>query len=109
MIDKIRKEIPEIDKAALAHERFLAHHRAQHRIQAQQMWEHDQTSALNSARRKGIAEGEALGIAKGEALGRTAARIEVKRELALKLKNKGFKPAEIAELTGLSLEDVAKI
>ncbi len=97
VVKQIRKEVPEIDKAALAHERFLAHHRAQHRIQAQQMWEHDQTSALNSARRKGIAEGEALGLAKA------------KRELALKLKNKGFKPAEIAKLTGLSVKEVKRL
>ncbi len=97
MIEQIRKEVPEIDKAALAHERFLAHHRAQHRIQAQQMWEHDQTSALNSARRKGIAEGEALGLAKG------------KRELALNLKAEGFDPAKIARLTGLSVEEVERL
>ena len=60
-------------------------------------------------RKKGMAEGRAEGEKVGRAEGEKKGRAEVKAEVALKLKAKGFSPAEIAELTGLPEADIAQL
>ncbi len=59
----------------------------------------------NRGRAKGLAEGEAKGRAEGEAKGREHEKIETAR----RMKEKGFSPSDIAELTGLDIEVVRKI
>lgn len=53
---------------------------------------HDEATALGSARREGIAEGEAIGIVKGK----TAAYSDV----AEKMRQKGYTKEQIKELLG---------
>ena len=63
---------------------------------------YDNVGAFMAARAKGIAEGEA----KGKAEGRAEGKDEVNRENAQKMKAKGYKADDIAEITGLSEEEI---
>ena len=56
-------------------------------------------------RAEGRAEGEAKGRAKGEAKGREHEKVETAR----RMKEIGFSPSDIAELTGLDIEVVRKL
>ena len=54
------------------------------------------------ARAKGLAEG----LAEGRAEGRAEGLAEAKLEDAQKMKSKGYPIADIAEITGLSIEEI---
>ena len=62
---------------------------------------------------KGMEKGEKIGLEKGMEKGRAEGEKigakKVKTEMARKLKSKGFGIAEIAELTGMSEADIARI
>ena len=58
---------------------------------------------------KGMEKGEKIGLEKGRAEGEKIGAKKVKTEMARKLKSKGFGIAEIAELTGMSEADIARI
>ena len=60
---------------------------------------------IAEGRAKGIAEGRAEGIAEGRAEGRTEALTETAR----KLKAMGLPAEQIAEGTGLSIEEIARL
>jgi predicted transposase/invertase (TIGR01784 family) len=62
----------------------------------------DRTSERNGAIREGLAKGEAIGLAKG----RTKGHAEEKFEIARKMKAIGRPESEIAEVTGLTAEEV---
>ena len=63
---------------------------------------YDNVGAFMAARAKGIAEGEA----KGKAEGRAEGKDEANRENARKMKAKGYTADDIAEITGLSKEEI---
>jgi predicted transposase/invertase (TIGR01784 family) len=65
----------------------------------------DWTSGLNNARREGIEEGMQKGMQKGMQEG----RLEGQREIAAKMKKRGIPVGQIAEDTGLSVEDIAEL
>lgn len=54
---------------------------------------------------EGKAEGEAIGMAKGQEIGRE----NEKKETARKMKTKGFTDEDIADVTGLTIEEIRKI
>jgi predicted transposase/invertase (TIGR01784 family) len=54
-------------------------------------------------------EGVAEGIAEGEIMGKVEGRIEGKEETARNMKAKGYPVADIAEITGLSIEEIEKL
>ena len=56
-------------------------------------------------RAEGRAEGEAIGMAKGQEIGRE----NEKKETARKMKTKGFTDEDIADVTGLTIEEIRKI
>ena len=60
-------------------------------------------------REEGRAEGRAEGIVEGRAKGREQGRAEEKIENARKMKMKGFSVNDIADITGLSLEEIEKL
>ena len=70
-------------------------------------------SELKTARRigyeEGVAEGEARGRAEGELRGRTEGRAEERTAIAVKLLASGMSEEMVAEMTGLSLDEVHKI
>jgi predicted transposase/invertase (TIGR01784 family) len=61
----------------------------------------DWTSGINHAREEGIREGMEKGMKKG--------RLEGVWEVAAKMKKRGASVAQIAEYTGLSIRDIAKL
>ena len=61
----------------------------------------------NYARETGHAEGLAAGLAEGRAEGRAEGAAKTSREIAAKMKAKRTPMAEIAEITGLSEEEIA--
>ena len=63
----------------------------------------------NRGRAKGLAEGEAKGRAEGRAEGEAEGREHEKIETARRMKEKGFTPSDIAELTGLDIEVVRRL
>ena len=67
---------------------------------------YDNVGAFMAARAKGIAEGEATGKAEGRAEGRAEGKDEANRENARKMKAKGYKADDIAEITGLTEEEI---
>lgn len=58
---------------------------------------------------KGLQKGRQEGLQEGLQKGRQEGRLEEKREVARKALAKGMSPAEVAELTELSLEEVQKL
>ena len=65
--------------------------------------------AAAEGREEGRAEGRAEGIVEGRAKGREQGRAEEKIENARKMKMKGFSVNDIADITGLSLEEIEKL
>ncbi len=71
----------------------------------QEIAERDRISAIAAGRREGIEQGIAEGIKQGIQQGISQTRIETAR----KLLSMGIAPAQVAEGTGLSLEEVRKL
>jgi predicted transposase/invertase (TIGR01784 family) len=69
----------------------------------------DWTSGLNHARETGWEEGRQEGVKEGEKKGRKEGREEGKWEVARILKALGDPVEKIAQATGLSVEDIAKL
>ena len=67
------------------------------------------TSAKYLAHEEGKAEGQVEGQALGETLGKAMGAHENATKIAIKLKNKGFSPAEIQEITELSIDEIARL
>ena len=65
----------------------------------------DWFSVIETAELKGVAKGEAKGIKIGEERGAQKEKLAI----ALNLKSIGISPDKIAQATGLSLEDIAKL
>ena len=69
------------------------------------MFLHDQANRLWGARQEGMKEGEAKGRAKGIAEG----EVKGKTETARKLHARGMANEEIADITGLSIDELKKL
>ncbi len=69
----------------------------------------DMQSVLDTARNEGRKEGERSGLVRGREEGRKDGREATIHELAGKLKKEGMEAKKIAELTGLSAEEVKKL
>ena len=67
----------------------------------------DITNAINTARKEAKEEGMAEGIEKGLAEGMERGIEKAHFETARKMKAKGFDSKEIAELTGLTEQEIA--
>lgn len=57
----------------------------------------------------GLEKGEAIGLEKGEAIGLEKGVFQNKIENARKMKSKGFSVEDIADITGLSVDDIEKL
>ena len=69
------------------------------------MYQHDQASIREDARKAGHAEG----LAEGEAIGLEKGAAQEKREIAKNFKQAGIPIEVIAENTGLSCEEVEEL
>ncbi|WP_312789853.1 hypothetical protein [Sphingobacterium sp.] len=72
-----------------------------------------QAKGLAEGMAKGMAEGMAKGMAKGMSEGMTKGMAEGERKKALetarKMLSKGFEREDICDITGLSIEEIAKL
>ena len=66
----------------------------------------DIKNSIDSARREGRAEGLAEGRAEGRAEGLAEGHVEEKKDIARKMKSKGFSASDISEMTGLADEEI---
>ena len=64
---------------------------------------------MKAAREKGLAEGLAEGRAEGRSEGEAAGAAQKQREIAKSMKEKNIPTADIAEMTGLSAEEVEEL
>jgi predicted transposase/invertase (TIGR01784 family) len=62
-------------------------------------------SSLKTSFKEGLVEGEKVGIERGKIEG----KIEEKIEIALAMKAEGFTTAQIAKITGLSKDEIARL
>lgn len=69
----------------------------------------DLKNSLDTAKAEGIAEGEQIGLQKGEQIGLQKGEQIGMRKVALNAKQKVMPVKDIAELTGLSEEDIAEM
>lgn len=106
------KEISFDDREAIK-ERLeeLAFRRNMSRAQYDYEWKiyNDYLNTFNSAEKKGHAEGHAEGLAEGRAEGLAEGRSSEKNEIAKKMKAKGQPTDFIADITGLTIEEIEKL
>ncbi|MBO5988463.1 MAG: hypothetical protein J6Q03_03160, partial [Paludibacteraceae bacterium] len=73
----------------------------------------DWFNVLSTAKKEGLAEGEAIGIQKGEAIGIEKGRAEgeaiAMQKMAKRLKSQGVPADVIAEASGLTIEEIEKL
>lgn len=83
------------------------------RMESEFRYELQYNTDMERAREEGIAEGKAEGkaegFAEGEALGVAKGKVEGKLEIAVAMKSKGLDIETIADLTGLTTEEIEKL
>ena len=79
--------------------RYNPEERREYEASLKNFW--DYYSTITSALNKGRAEGRAEGREEG--------RSEERRDNARRMKDKGFSTSDIAEITGLTTEEIAKL
>ena len=67
--------------------------------------ERDFKNSLDTAKKEGLAEG----IEKGFTKGKTEGRVEEKKDIARNLKQIGLDVSKIAQVTGLSIEEIEQL
>ena len=116
-INEETKEVPkelldnELTREALEYMKRAAYTKEE--LEAYDKWKIDiltERSAINDARREGLAEGLAEGKAEGLAEGKAEGKVEEKLEIAKNAKEiLGLSIDQIQKLTGLSIEEIEKI
>ncbi len=83
----------------------------QERWQYEEEWKNanDYYNTLDYAKKEAQAEGRAIGLAEGLAEGRAEGRAEEQHRLAKGFKDLGFPIESIAQVTGLSIEEIEKL
>ena len=71
--------------------------------------EEGRSEGLIEGRAEGLIEGRAEGLIEGRAEGRAEGENKAKTENAQRMKAKGYPIADIAEITGLSIEEIEKL
>ena len=93
------------DQAEIA--QFTPEERLEYAESVKDYW--DYYSTMKTAHKKGKAEGRAEGLAEGEAKGRAEGRAAAIKENARKMKEKKIPVEDIAEITGLSVEEIESL
>ena len=78
-------------------------------IRRREMYEIDQISRLNNARRKGELKGERKGELKGERKGELKGEKKAKLEIARNLLSEGSTPEFVQKITGLEIETIKNL
>ena len=101
-------------------EKIRSMHRAVERIRSSEEigvkymheWEEkilDRQEARQEGYKEGVEKGLEKGLEKGEKIGHEKGRKEQQYLIAAKLKKKGLSPEEIAEITGISVDDLERL
>ena len=93
------------DQAEIA--QFTPEERREYQESVKDYW--DYYSTMKTAHKKGKAEGRAEGLAEGEAKGRAEGRAAAIKENARKMKEKNIPVEDIAEITGLSVDEIESL
>ena len=93
------------DQAEIA--QFTPEERREYQESVKDYW--DYYSTMKTAHKKGKAEGRAEGLAEGEAKGRAEGRAAAIKENARKMKEKNIPIEDIAEITGLLVEEIESL
>ena len=113
--DRVFKKL--FEQAEIA--KYSAVERREYEASVKDYW--DYYSTMKTANRKGHAEGLAEGLAKGEAKGlakglakgraegEAIGAVKTARDNARKMKEKGFAVEDIADVTGLSVEEISSL
>lgn len=76
---------------------------------AEDIRERDEATRLNRAKREGLKEGEEIGLKKGEEMGKEIGKKENRIEIACNMLKKGMNINIIAEITGLTINEIEAI
>ena len=105
MVELACKSNEEIEEARKILNEIKADKSLMNEIIARDMAEMDRVTAINKAKREGIAEGKAQGKVEGLIQGKT----ENTRKIAKNMLNKEIDISIISEVTGLSIEEIEKL
>ena len=97
------------EQAEIAH--YTESERRQYFESQKEYWDNYSimTTALNKGLRQGRAEGRAEGLAEGRVEGLAEGEAKANRENARRMKAKGYAIHDIAEVTGLSEEEIERL
>jgi len=116
--DMLAEKKPVFKKVVAVVKKLSADEEARMEYDKHELWRMDYAATMRNATRKGKArgleEGLAKGLAKGRAEGRAEGKVEGKAEgkaegkmeTARMMKSKGFSIADIADITGLTKEEI---
>jgi len=100
---------PIFKKVVAVVKKLSADEEARMEYDTHEMWRMDYAATMRNAARKGMAKGLAEGLEKGLEKGRAEGEANIKIETARKMKSKGFSLADIADITGLTKEEIKKM
>ena len=104
VLDMVKKEEPAIAKADRILEELGSYDEIKRYYEAREKAVHDEVSRITEAEARGITKGKAEGIAEGIANGELKNSIKIAKKLL-----NVFDDRTITEITGLPVEDVAKL
>ena len=104
--EMLAEKKPVFKKVVAVVKKFSADEEARLEYDKHEMWRMDYAATMRNAARKGMARGLAEGMEKGMAEGRAEGEAKGKAETALMMKSKGFSTADIADITGLTENEI---
>ena len=98
-----------LKKAHEQYDKFTGNDEYRELYEARLKWQRDHNSLMDGALTEGMEKGMAQGLTQGKAQGKAEGKAENASNVAKSMKNKGYPLDEIADITGLSNEEVEKI
>ena len=102
----INKAVTQLEESAFSSAQLLGYDKFWDMVSTAKM---QISSSQREAREKGLAEGRAEGLVEGRAEGRAEGRKEADMEHARRMRMKGYSIEDIAEITGLSPDEIAAL
>ena len=103
--DMLAEKKPIFKKVVAVVKKLSADEEARMEYDKHELWRMDYAATMRNAARKGMARGLVEGLEKGMAEGKA----EGKAETARNMKSRGFSIADIADITGLTKEEIEKM
>ena len=100
--EQIRKALSIVEKSAMNESQLYSYERFWDQVNREHV-------LAEGNYNDGLTKGEAIGLAKGRAEGKAEGKVEANIENAHKMKAMGYPAQDIAEITGLSPDEVARL